>query len=715
MSYLNSGNPSIIFSILRNFSSDWEQFYNNVDSYLDEFYEHLDNSKDVKIIIEKGSKKDTYAIKIELKRPTEEESHEFRRATYMEVPGHLKKWNSERVLRKAENFKPTLKFPVAIPLICFSSKLLIAIFNYCLFGKKNFDQVLLLRKFLTTQLSGTCLTLDPNQFLTIFNQCLKFDLPCLGSDGEPLVLDIKFEIDKQEYYVSVLDDDFLKYLKKPEGPIKVSYQDSDDEELTSLKNNNEEEIAAAAKVGSEMPDFFNENLSNEEFSPAPQPHEFEDEEIENSESQKKFREDFEEQQRKFKAKLEANREERRKKRMAHKAELKDLRRQQKQRFAALMSCIFLKQRFEEKESEWSSWIENSLRELIVKVVRKFADFQDFAKSFSNFKKLCKEEPEDVISEIGDLNRAILTLLYDLETVFNKLAKVDQDFESVMFIRVIQKRICKVATYLTKLLLLLEEIKHTADWYQNLQQKMAEIQPSQIPTTKELKRICKNLNKDEYKNLEFPKWESKSQVIIEEVDEEDEEFVDINIGKESSLKNLDREQKQSFATQQPQEQEEQMKLREVELRMREDELDKKMDEIKSMEVHLDKKVDEIRLTEENLGRKMEEMMEMMKLVIGSTATAGSQTPATQITGQVQDNTTGTNAIEPSATQSDSTDDVLQAQIQTQSVNELTEDEELRQMEEQFQRAKAEQDRKNELELRIAQERRREMNVRSRPSN
>ncbi|EGT30808.1 hypothetical protein CAEBREN_16311 [Caenorhabditis brenneri] len=503
---------------------DWEQFYKKVDSYVDEFYKHLDNCEDVKITIEKGSEKDTYAIKIELKRPTKEESHEFRRATYMEVPGPLKKWNSERVLRKTENSKPTLKIPVAIPLIFFNSKFLIAIFNYCLYGKKDFDQVLLLRKFLTSQLSGTCLFLDPNQFLIIFNQCLKFDLPRLKSDGEPLELDIKFEIDKQEDYAPVLDHDFLNSLKKKEEPIEVSGQESDDEELTSLKNNYEEEIAAAARI--EKPVSLNENLSKEEFPPAPRTIELEDEDDENSESQKKFRDYLEEQKQKFRAELEAIREERRKKRMAHEAELKDLRRQQKQRFAALMSCIFLKQRFEEKESDWSSWIENSLKQLIVKIVRKFGDFQDFTKNFSNFKKLYKEDPEDVISEIGDLNSAIATLLFDLETVFNKLAKVDQDFESVLFIRIIQKRICIVANNLNELFVLLEEISYTNDWYQYLEQKMTEIQPSQIPTTSELKRICKNINKMEYENLQFPKWENKSHVIIKEVDEEDDEQVGI---------------------------------------------------------------------------------------------------------------------------------------------------------------------------------------------
>ncbi|CAL2043007.1 unnamed protein product [Caenorhabditis brenneri] len=514
MCYLNCGNPSIMFSILRDYSSDWEQFYKKVDSYVDEFYKHLDNCEDVKITIEKGSEKDTYAIKIELKRPTEEEIHDIRGANSGVVSEVVKKSRAE------------LEIPTRDPFILINTELLMEIFNYCLYVKQ-FHQVLSLRKCLTSQLSKTCLALDPDQFSSIFNQCLTFDLPRLKSDDEnsqQLHLDIKLEIEEEAHYVPVYNDDFLNSLKKKEEPIEVSGQESDDEELTSLKNNYEEEIAAAAKVRSEMPVFFNENLPNEKFSPAPRTIELEDEDDENSESQKKFRQDFEEQQRKFKAKIEAIREERRKKRMAHEAELKDLRRQQKQRFAALMSCIFLKQRFEEKESEWSSWIENSLRRLIVKVVRKFADFQDTIKSLSNFQKLLREDAEEMVSEIRDLHRAVLILLYDLEKIFNNLAKVDQDFDSVLFVRVIHKRVCEVSTSLIELLYLLEEIEYPDTWYQQLWEKMTEVTPSKIPSVSELKRICKNLNEGDYANLEFPKWESKSQVIIEELDDENDDIV-----------------------------------------------------------------------------------------------------------------------------------------------------------------------------------------------
>lgn len=505
----NSGNPSMIYSILRDFSWEWEQFYKKVDVYLDEFMKHLDNKEDLKITKEEGSNKDTYTIKIELKRPTLQKNNASnnRPATPVDDPGPVKESNLDLDHRNSEK---------SMPFLFINSKLLMEIFNYCL-NVKNSNQTLLLRKFLASQLSGSCLALDSNQFLSIFNQCLKFDLPRLKSDGEPLELNIKFEAKEEENYVPVLDD-FLKSLKKPEEHIEAPGQNFEDEQL--LNKRYEEEIAAAAKH--ETPVFLNEILANEEFLTARETIEDEDEDEENSESQKKFREDLEEQTRQFKVKLEALREERRKKRMAHDAEMKDLRRQQKQRFAALMSCIFLKQRFEEKESEWSSWIENSLRKLIVKIVGKFRDFQDMTKNHSNFKKLCKEDPEDVISEIGDLNRAILTLLYDLETSFNKLAKVDQDFESVLFVRTIQKRICKVANNLNELLLLLEEIEYTNDWYQNLEQKMAEIQPSQIPTTTELKKICKGLKNKDFEHLEFPRWENKGRVKIEEVDEENDE-------------------------------------------------------------------------------------------------------------------------------------------------------------------------------------------------
>ncbi|CAL2042997.1 unnamed protein product [Caenorhabditis brenneri] len=146
--------------------------------------------------------------------------------------------------------------------------------------------------------------------------------------------------------------------------------------------------------------------------------------------------------------------------------------------------------------------------------------------------------------------------------------------------------------------------------------------------------------------------------------------------------------------------EQLKEQEEQMKLTEEKLDKKFYEINSMEKHLDRKIDEIGLREENLGRKMGEMMGMMKLVIGNTAI---ETPAAQST-------------EPSVPQSDPFDNMVQppdraAPADSVDHEPISEDDELQQMEEQFQRARAEQDRKNELELRKAQERRRKMNERA----
>ncbi|EGT31043.1 hypothetical protein CAEBREN_21717 [Caenorhabditis brenneri] len=151
------------------------------------------------------------------------------------------------------------------------------------------------------------------------------------------------------------------------------------------------------------------------------------------------------------------------------------------------------------------------------------------------------------------------------------------------------------------------------------------------------------------------------------------------------------------------QEEQMKLREDKLRMREQELDEKVNEIRLMEEHLGMKVDEIRSGEENLRRKMEKMME---LVVQNTATVGTASPGTQVTSPVQDSSIDTSRNEASAPHSDPTDDIVRRSYQADEPT--SEDEEIQQIEEQFQRAKAEQDRVYGEKLRLLQEQRREKN-------
>ncbi|CAL2042994.1 unnamed protein product [Caenorhabditis brenneri] len=158
------------------------------------------------------------------------------------------------------------------------------------------------------------------------------------------------------------------------------------------------------------------------------------------------------------------------------------------------------------------------------------------------------------------------------------------------------------------------------------------------------------------------------------------------------------------------QEEQMKLREDKLRMREDELDEKVNEIRSMEAHLDEKIEEIKLREKKLGRKLEEMMETMKLVVGNQSTDNT------IDSSKSDFPEDVNNIESGVSQSDPIIKIVHPPVQTATAvlvdhEPISEDDDLQQMEEQFQKDLAEQNRVFEMKLKIAQERRREMNERA----
>ncbi|EGT31115.1 hypothetical protein CAEBREN_20550 [Caenorhabditis brenneri] len=117
--------------------------------------------------------------------------------------------------------------------------------------------------------------------------------------------------------------------------------------------------------------------------------------------------------------------------------------------------------------------------------------------------------------------------------------------------------------------------------------------------------------------------------------------------------------------------------------------------------------EMKLRAEWLDRKMEKIMEMMTR---TAATVGSAGPGTIGTSQ-NFSPQNANIIEPSASQSNPIDDAERFPNRAKTVDvPNSEDDELQKMEDQFRKDLAEQTRVYEMKLRIAQERRREMNVR-----
>ncbi|CAO4376503.1 unnamed protein product [Caenorhabditis nigoni] len=206
-------------------------------------------------------------------------------------------------------------------------------------------------------------------------------------------------------------------------------------------------------------------------------------------------------------------------------ELQEIRRLQKQKFAVLLLCIQLRSRFEEKEAEWSDWIEHCYRRLIVTVITQFADFQEeLGVSEKSFRKVLEESPETVQSEVRSLCGRMEAMLHKLSIIFENLAKIDENFQDALFIRILQKSSCDISIKLISVLNCLDAIEYSTEWYQELTSKFDHIQTSDVPGVTELKKLCKEDNWDGLRNMEFPSWELRNHVKIEEYSSDEDEDV-----------------------------------------------------------------------------------------------------------------------------------------------------------------------------------------------
>lgn len=191
-----------------------------------------------------------------------------------------------------------------------------------------------------------------------------------------------------------------------------------------------------------------------------------------------------------------------------------MRRQQKLCFATLLGCIQLLQRFEEKEEEVSDWIKLCYRNPVNSLLKRFLDFQDFARQVHQFRQVTNEDIEDSRSEIMYLNSRVHVLLEILEKSFENLTKLLEVAPGAGFLRVLQQNIQGHASILYTIRDCLEESNLTKEWYSKLSDLFSFLQSAQIPTTNHLRNASKIGSNKGQSNPEFPK--NPATVVIEDV-------------------------------------------------------------------------------------------------------------------------------------------------------------------------------------------------------
>ncbi|PIC22924.1 hypothetical protein B9Z55_016805 [Caenorhabditis nigoni] len=139
-----------------------------------------------------------------------------------------------------------------------------------------------------------------------------------------------------------------------------------------------------------------------------------------------------------------------------------------------------------------------------------------------FRKTLEVSPETVPAEVTNLYKKLEVTLHKLSRIFENLAKITEKFEDALFIRILQKSSCDISTKLISVLNFLDPVGYSIEWYKELTTKFGCIKTSDVPGVNTLKKLCKEDNWDGLRNMEFPKWEPKIHVNIEELSSDEDE-------------------------------------------------------------------------------------------------------------------------------------------------------------------------------------------------
>ncbi|EGT30732.1 hypothetical protein CAEBREN_25021 [Caenorhabditis brenneri] len=229
--------------------------------------------------------------------------------------------------------------------------------------------------------------------------------------------------------------------------------------------------------------------------------------MEDEDDNSDFNRQLEEIKRKHAEELRRIREERRRKQQKLDEELQKMRKESKERFRMFMTCIILKQRFEQQEDNWKDWIKDC-RNNIVTLQKYFLIFEEtYRRVFTGSKKKQpdSDDLEDFESEKSNFSRYVMNTYNALETDFETLKNIEQHYNDAMFLRVLQKCIADVAQMIL-------EISDTTfslnpDSFSKLDEQMSKLHVDLIYSTSKLRSVCSQAEDWKNRDVQFPRIES----------------------------------------------------------------------------------------------------------------------------------------------------------------------------------------------------------------
>ncbi|ULT91065.1 hypothetical protein L3Y34_008982 [Caenorhabditis briggsae] len=218
-----------------------------------------------------------------------------------------------------------------------------------------------------------------------------------------------------------------------------------------------------------------------------------------------FQRKLNEQNEKFAEELRKIRENRERLNREAEEDMRQFRKESAIRIQMFLNCIQLRIRWEEQEHEWGDWLKR-VRATVVKVKTTLLEFE--------FDRRRNDE-DDNKSEAIYLQSCVRNAYEKMRCEFGNLVLLSDRYENKLFLKVIQKRISNVATKLCILAEELEEFQNDPSLFSRLHNISSQIDPIEIPTTSELRKICENASPSDY-NVISPPRQPKSYCVITEI-------------------------------------------------------------------------------------------------------------------------------------------------------------------------------------------------------
>ncbi|PIC28469.1 hypothetical protein B9Z55_020372 [Caenorhabditis nigoni] len=228
---------------------------------------------------------------------------------------------------------------------------------------------------------------------------------------------------------------------------------------------------------------------------------------ENRRNQKEssFQRKLNDQNEKFAEELRKIREKRERLNREAEEDMRQFRKESAMRIQMFLNCIQLRIQWEEQENEWGDWLKR-VRATVVKVKTTLLEFEFHRR---------RNDEEDNKSEAIYLKNCVQNAYEKMRYEFGNLVSLSDRYENKLFLRVIQKRLSNVATKLCILADELEEFQNDPSFFSRLHNISSQIDPMEIPTTSELRKICNDASPNDY-NVISPPRQSKSYCVITEI-------------------------------------------------------------------------------------------------------------------------------------------------------------------------------------------------------